>query len=301
MMMWDAKHSADNHPLASLSKSSDSAKELSNAINSLITTKQAPSFSLENHGLPSGLGGNKVYMSGMLTSKSRHLFRVALLEDNPIESEGLARLLEENNYQVISFRSGNAFIESLKSESFDLALLDWNVPDLNGYEVLKYLRNKLKSSCVVLMLTSRVSEYDVVHALNSGADDFMQKPWGSFELLARINALMRRRRQTSVNQDARFGSFLINLRTKHAWRNGQLLHLNAKEFLLFHLFLTNMNCPLSRSHIIDVVWDGEAPEGRIVDVYVSRIRNKAALTMENGYRLHSIYKYGYQLDTFHEE
>ena len=231
------------------------------------------------------------------TRNMQDLLRIGLLEDNPIESEALKNLFPGNNFRVQSYSTGKSMIEALKSESFDLVVLDWNLPDSNGVQVLRHIRNNLNSSCVVLMLTCRQSEYDVVHALDNGADDFIQKPWRDFELLARINALLRRRRSIPINQIDKFGQFIINPLTRNVWRDGKAIKFSPKEFDLFHLLVLNINCPVSRSHITNSVWRGESTDGRVVDVYISRVRLKARLTAEYGYRLHSIYGFGYQLDS----
>jgi DNA-binding response OmpR family regulator len=224
------------------------------------------------------------------------MLRVGLLEDNPIEAEGITRLFEENGYKVEKRSSGADFLKLLMSESFDMLVLDWNVPDVSGIDVLYQVRDSMQLATPVIMLTSRVSEYDIVQALNRGADDYLQKPWKPFELMARVKATMRRQRYISVQQDERYSDFVLEPRTTQVTRHGQTVKLSHKEFLLFQLLIRHLGSPVSRAHIVQSVWNGENLEARTLDVHISRLRIKLGLTMNNGISLASIYGYGYRLE-----
>lgn len=230
-----------------------------------------------------------------------NLMRVGLLEDNSTEAEAITRLFKENGYIVEKRSSGADFLKLLMSESFDILVLDWNVPDLSGIEVLYQLRDSMRLATPVLMLTSRVSEYDVVQALNRGADDFLQKPWKPFELVARVNALMRRQRYILVQHDERYSGFVLAQKTTEVSREDITVKLSYKEFLLFQLLIRHLGSPVSRAHIVQSVWNGENLEARTIDVHISRLRNKLGLTMNNGFSLTSIYGYGYRLEKLANE
>ncbi len=227
--------------------------------------------------------------------------RVGLLEDSSIEAAGVKRLLEENGYRVDPCNSGSEFMELLEVESFDLLILDWNVPDLSGIEVLDKIRTELRKTIPILMLTSRASEYDIVQALNRGADDCLQKPWKPFELVARVNALLRRQRQLEKKQDDRYSDFMLDTKNLNVIRNGEYIKLSNKEFLLIQLLLRHLGSPVSRAHIAQAVWNRSELEARTVDVYVSRLRNKLNLTVGQGFALFSIYGFGYRLEKMGDE
>lgn len=223
--------------------------------------------------------------------------RVAILEDNQLESEAIRDLLEENNATVLVERTGESFLELIKKESFDLIILDWNLPDTDGHTILKTIRQNLKVTRPILMITSRTSEYDVVVALNSGADDYLTKPWRPFELLARIGALMRRLgRVSTAGVQMRVDNFeMLNgsyIKLHHLDKTVLLKH---KEFSLAWLLITNLGCAVSRAEIIDTIWMSEVPDSRTIDAHISKVRAKLFLTPEYGYSLSAIYGYGYRL------
>lgn len=224
------------------------------------------------------------------------LQRIALLEDCQIEADGLSRLFQENGYKVVSYSSGFEFLKMLESESFDLMILDWNVPDITGIEVLHAVRNVNQLTTPVLMLTSRASEYDVVQALNRGADDYLQKPWQPFEIVARVNALLRRQRYAQSMQDERYSDFILDTKQQQITHKGKVVKLSNKEFLLAQLLLRHMGSPVSRAHISQTVWNDTPIEARTLDVHVSRLRQKLSLTAEEGFSLISVYGYGYRLE-----
>lgn len=224
------------------------------------------------------------------------LLRIALLEDCQIEADGLARLFQENGYKVVSCGSGVDFLKILESESFDLLVLDWNVPDVSGIEVLHSVRNVLELTIPVMMLTSRASEYDIVQALNRGADDYLQKPWQPFEIIARVNAILRRQHIVKTLHDERYSDFVLEARLNQITYRGSTIQLSNKEFLLAQLLLRHMGSPVSRAHIAQTVWNDTHIEARTLDVHVSRLRQKLSLTVEKGFSLASIYGYGYRLE-----
>lgn len=224
------------------------------------------------------------------------LVRVGLLEDSPIEAEGITRLFEENGFKVVRRSSGMDFLKLLELESFDLLVLDWNVPDLSGIEVLYTVRDSMQIATPVLMLTSRSSEYDVVQALNRGADDYLQKPWKPFELIARMNALLRRLNIAKLQQDEHYSEFFLEQKLMQVSYRDRVVKLSQKEFLLFQLLIRHMGSPVSRAHIMQSVWNGDKLEDRTLDVHISRLRNKLDLNMRNGFSLASIYGYGYRLE-----
>lgn len=240
-----------------------------------------------------------VYRAGQVVALPT-LQRVALLEDSAIEAESITRLFEDNGYKLVVCQSGTEFLRMLETDSFDMVVLDWNVPDVTGIEVLFQLRNVMQLGCPVLMLTSRASEYDIVQALNHGADDYLVKPWKPFELLARVKALLRRRHFVEMQPDEKLSSFILDSKAMKISRNGKVFKLSNKEFLLAQLLLRHLGTPVARMHIVQTVWNGIDPDARTLDVHIARLRTKLGLSAGFGYRLSSIYGYGYRLEKLNE-
>lgn len=241
---------------------------------------------------PAGQGDRNKHHS----PKANLPLRIGVLEDSIEECDALVHLLQDNQCVVQAQHSGVEFLAMVKRESFDLLLLDWNVPDLDGFTVLKRIRDILQLQCPIMMLTARNGEYDIVQALNSGADDYIGKPWRPFELMARIRALVRRGNTSDNPQQEVIAEFVLDQsRFAISWKGGEAL-LTHKEFDLARLLIRNLGNPLSRTHIVDAVWRGDPPDSRTMDAHVSRVRSKLGLTVDRGYRIASIYGYGYRLE-----
>lgn len=179
-----------------------------------------------------------------------------------------------------------------------MLVLDWQVPDLSGPEVLHWVRDKLPKTIPVLFITSRSGEDDIVEGLAAGADDYMIKPIRRSELVARVQALLRRAYpiQNSSEQIV-FNDYLFETRSGRLTLAGKPIEITQKEFDLALLFFRNMGRPLSRAYILEAVWsrDVDIPS-RTMDTHVSRVRSKLQLRPENGYRLAPVYSYGYRLE-----
>ena len=222
--------------------------------------------------------------------------RVALLEDSAEEALAVQEWLGYNGMDVHHRTRAEAFFDMLRRDSFDVLVLDWNVPDLTGYEVLRRVRHDLRLETPVLMLTARTGEVEVVQALNAGADDYLAKPWRSLELLARLRALMRGPRGPQGGTVAEsIDGWTFDTVQCVARRGDVEVRLPRKEFEVARLLFHNLGRALSREHINQVVWSGGA-HTRTVDTHVSRVRTGMGLTVANGYRLQAIYGFGYRLD-----
>lgn len=222
--------------------------------------------------------------------------RVALLEDSIEEAETIKDLLRRNSHDVVHLANGDAFYDLLQRDSFDLLMLDWNVPGLSGYEVLRRVRNEMASSVPVLMLTARAGEFEVVQALNGGADDYLVKPCRPFELLARINVLVRRLTVPAHrNNVEQIEGLSFDAAQRVITRDGVPVKLTHKEFEVARLLFKHFGSPLSREHLNQAIWKGEAT-ARTIDTHVSRVRTQLGLTVDNGFQLQSVYGFGYRLD-----
>jgi two-component system, OmpR family, response regulator RegX3 len=224
--------------------------------------------------------------------------RIALLEDDHEQAERAASLLQAAGHQINVFDRGRNLLRQLNGESYDLIMLDWEIPDVSGYEVLRTIRGPLKLSTPVLFLTHRDAEDDVVQALEAGADDFLVKPPRDRELLARVEAVGRRSRDSS-SQDETMSvpPFSIDLNRRQIECNGIVADLTRREFEVALLLFRNVGKVLSRGHIMQTVWGQSAGTlTRTVDMHVSRVRKVLGLSTAIGLRLTAIYGYGYRLE-----
>ncbi|MGE0876293.1 MAG: response regulator transcription factor [Burkholderiales bacterium] len=223
--------------------------------------------------------------------------RIALLEDDPDQSALLQRWLVEDGHDVHAFQSGREAMKHAGRESFDLFMLDWQVPDVPGTEVLVWIREHLSKTVPVLFVTVRDTEADIVHALETGADDYMIKPVRRQEMLARLHALLRRAYPREEQMLLSFPPFEIDVQHGEIRRDGTKLDLTPKEFGLATVLFRNIGRLMSRGHLQELVW-GRSGDlvTRTVDTHVSQVRKKLDLKPESGYRVVPIYNYGYRLE-----
>lgn len=199
--------------------------------------------------------------------------RILLIEDDPAITRILQRGLRAHGHQVIIAESGEDGVLLVEDETVELVLLDIALPALNGHQVLKRIRAQ-RPRLPVLMLTARDDLQDKVSALRNGADDYITKPFAFEELLARIQAVMRRFEQPEAAQIVA-GRLRLDLLAQRLWRAGQLVDLSTREFALLQYFMRHPRQVLSRQQILAAVWEYEFdPESNVVDVYVRALRNK---------------------------
>jgi DNA-binding response OmpR family regulator len=224
--------------------------------------------------------------------------RIAMLEDDADVGAAMQQWLEAAGHMVHHFSSGKAIVRESGRESYDLFLLDWHVPDLSGAEVLTWLREKQNLSTPVVFATSRDSEQDIVAALSAGADDYMIKPVRRLELLARVEALLRRSRpKVADTPNIELGPYHIDTSNRVVKVDGVPVEMTDKEYDLTVFLFQNIGRLLSRGHMSESVWgrSGDVPS-RTVDTHVSRIRKKLDFGLERGLRLTPIYNFGYRLE-----
>lgn len=202
--------------------------------------------------------------------------RVLLVEDEPGLQLALTDRLAAEGFRVETAGDGNAAIQRATTEPFDVIVLDVMLPGRDGFDVAKTVRQQGVQT-PILMLTARTQVVDRVVGLKLGADDYLTKPFEMMELLARIEALLRRAPTTSGASLERFqfGNVLIDVRKAEVTRDGALVELSAKEFHLLRYFVEHRGATLSREELLTEVWGYQAtPSTRTVDVHVAWLRQK---------------------------
>ena len=225
--------------------------------------------------------------------------RIAVLEDDADQVELMQSWLKEVGHECQDFGSGSTFKTALTRETFDLLVVDWNLPDTTGPEVLSWVREHLDWRIPVLFVTSRDNEEDIVYALQHGADDYMTKPVKQQETLARITALGRRSQPLGEEEtNLKQGHFEFDIANRQVIIGTDTVQLTNKEFDLALLLFRNPGRLLSRNYILENIWDTTADlSTRTVDTHISRVRNKLGIHPDNGVRLNAIYNHGYRLET----
>lgn len=195
--------------------------------------------------------------------------RILVVEDDRPIAAMLERVLGTEGYDVAVAGDGNEALRRARERSFDLVLLDLMLPSLDGIAVCRRLR--ATSSVPILVLTARGRTEDRVLGLDSGADDYVSKPFHNEELLARVRALLRR---TTPPDHLRFDDLRLEPSSRQAWRADRALELTSTEFDLLEHLMRHPRQVMSREQLLDAVWKGEAESDNVVAVYVGYLRQK---------------------------
>ncbi|TNC79605.1 MAG: DNA-binding response regulator [Oleiphilus sp.] len=224
--------------------------------------------------------------------------KIALLEDEVEQAQNLSDLLAQNQHSCDCFHTGKSFLYSVLHNSYDLLIMDWQLPDMEGTEVLKQVRAELNWRVPVLFLTQRDSEADIITALDAGADDYLVKPARPGELTARLHALERRSSgENETQEELEIGPYTIDLSKRTIVHRGEEVTLTDKDFDLAVFMFQNIGRLLSRDFLLERVWGISSDiNTRTVDTHVSRLRRKLDIKPENGFRIKTIYQHGYRLE-----
>ena len=224
--------------------------------------------------------------------------RIAILEDQPEQAALLNSVLASDGHDCDVFLAGGALIEAAGQRRFDLFVLDWEVPDISGEEVLRWVRKHVPVPVPVIFVTSRSAEVDIITALKNGADDYVTKPYLRGVLSARVEALLRRAYPQKTSALLTVKQFEFDSKTSRLSLAGAPLHLTQREFDLALLLFQNLNMLLTREQIQETVWGRRAVKtsSRTIDTHISRLRVKLDLRPETGFALNTVYKVGYRLE-----
>lgn len=205
--------------------------------------------------------------------------KILLAEDEVDLNNVVTRYLKKNGYSVDSVLDGEEALDYLEYSEYDLVILDIMMPKVDGFEVIKKLRDKGNHTSV-LMLTARDSADDKVKGLDLGADDYIVKPFDFNELMARIRAVVRRKYGNSSNKLV-IGDLILDISEKSVTRAGKQIELTGKEYEVLEYLMQSKNRILSRDQIKEHVWDFDYEgDSNIIDVLIKNIRKK--IDIENG-------------------
>ena len=200
------------------------------------------------------------------------------VEDDTSIRELVLYALKTAEFQVMTFENAASFYKRMKEQQPDLILLDIMLPDEDGVSILKKLKSRPDTENIpVIMMTAKSSEYDKVLGLDSGADDYITKPFGVMELISRVKAVIRRsdRRKGSAGEVLKIGELVLDEQKHEVYAHGQAVSLTFKEFELLSYLMKNRGLVLSRDKILNTIWNYEYEgESRTVDVHIGSLRQK---------------------------
>ena len=199
---------------------------------------------------------------------------VLLVEDEPAQRELLAYNLEAEGFDVITADNGEDGLILVDENDPDLIVLDWMMPQLSGIEVCRRLKSNSKTRQIpVIMLSARAEEVDRVRGLETGADDYVVKPYSVIELMARVKAHLRRIRAAAVGDRLEYGDIMLDPETHKVFRSQSELKLGPTEFRLLSTFMEKPGRVWSRDQLLDRVWGRDIyVDTRTVDVHIGRLR-----------------------------
>ncbi|OAN53726.1 DNA-binding response regulator [Paramagnetospirillum marisnigri] len=232
---------------------------------------------------------------GGLASQSKPL--ILIVEDEASLVTMLRYNLEKEGYRVCEAGDGEEALTVLAERKPDLVLLDWMLPSLSGIEVCRQLRRKPATrELPVIMLTARGEEGDKIRGLNTGADDYLTKPFSLPELMARIRALLRRAAPAPQKGQLAWGDISMDLGAHRVSRGGKAIHLGPTEFRLLQFFMQHPGTVFSREELLDAVWGPDIyVEPRTVDVHIRRLRKALNCDTESDI-IRTVRAAGYALD-----
>jgi two-component system alkaline phosphatase synthesis response regulator PhoP len=221
---------------------------------------------------------------------------ILIIEDDPTMLRGLKDSFTFKGYRVKTAKDGESGLNEALNSKPDLILLDVMLPGINGYEICRLIRSE-GLDMPIIMLTAKGQNSDIILGLNLGADDYVTKPFDIHELLARVNAFLRRRRRAEVLQ-FQFGDFTFNIESRQLLRRGKEIELTPKEFGLLALFIKRTGCALTRNEILKNVWGYDIlVNDRSVDRCINTLRNKIEKNPENPGFIKTIRDVGYRFES----
>ena len=223
--------------------------------------------------------------------------RIAAVDDDPLQLEFYSRVLSTQGHAFHAFANGAQLQRQLRRETFDLLIVDWQLPDASGPELVREFRTQFGPAMPILFVTHRDSEADIIQGLASGGDDYMTKPVRVGELSARITALLRRAWPSNAQDMLDFGRYRFHTAQRVLEMDGQPLELTVREYDLALLLFSNLGRLLSRDHLREAIWGHSAGViSRSLDTHISRLRTLLDLQPAQGLVITAVYGIGYRLE-----
>lgn len=221
---------------------------------------------------------------------------VLVVEDEPAQREVLAYNIQAEGYQVISAEAGDEALVIVRETPPDVIVLDWMLPHVSGIEVCRQLKMGAETARIpIIMLSARSEEVDKIRGLETGADDYITKPYSVAELLARLRTQLRRVRPAAVGERLEYDDIIMDLAEHRVYRQGEQLNLGPTEFRLLTAFMERPGRVWSREQLLDRVWGRDIyVDSRTVDVHVGRLR-KALKAGDHGDPIRTVRGSGYAL------
>ena len=225
--------------------------------------------------------------------------RIAIADDESDVVHFLKKIVEDMGHAASTFSDGASLSQALVRETYDLVIMDWSMPKKDGLATLGWMQTSLPEKPPVIMLTNRTAKRDISDALNAGADDYITKPEDPMVITARINALIRRSAGSGAFETkAVYGIYEFDRIEQAVAVDGKMVAMTANEFELADLFFRNRDRTLSRNYIMETIWRTTAALAtRTLDMHISRVRSKLDLRPENGFRIFTVFGYGYRLES----
>ena len=223
---------------------------------------------------------------------------IVIAEDEQAVSELLRYNLEAEGYDIAIANDGDEAMLLLDERVPDLMLLDWMLPEISGIEICRRVRARQETANLpIIMLTARTEEADRIRGLETGADDYVTKPFSTNELMARVKAVLRRIRPALMDDKIEVGDIQIDRSTHRVTRAGKDIHLGPTEFRLLEYFAQHPGRVFSREQLLDGVWGSDVyVEARTVDVHIGRLR-KAMMSQGGDNPIRTVRSAGYSLRT----
>lgn len=224
------------------------------------------------------------------------MLEIWCVEDDESIREIEMYTLQTMNFKTRSFENGTSFFKALKEKKPDLVILDLMLPDEDGSDILRRIRgNSATKELPVIIASAKTTEYDKVKNLDSGADDYLTKPFGMMEMVSRVKAVLRRTQRREEKDRIERDGVKILLKRHEVFVNGEEIELTLKEYGLLKLLITHPETVFSREEIMDQIWEtGFYGETRTVDVHVRTLRQKLS---EAGKHIETVRGVGYR---YHE-
>lgn len=223
--------------------------------------------------------------------------KILIVEDDKAILMGLKDDLEFEGFKVSTAENGKEGLNKAMGQNYQLIILDILLPELNGFEICKKLRDAGIRTPILMLTAARTEEMDKVMGLEMGADDYVTKPVGSRELVARVKAILRRVREKEETQDSyEFGDISVNFKSHEVRKQGEKLHLTALEFKLLKFFIEHRGEVVSRDDLLDEAWGDAIVSPRTIDPHIVHLRKKIEKDFSNPQYIISVRGVGYKFE-----